>query len=121
MPKSSQFTGPERTLLLTKARLIHRQPELDIRYRQRDPKSSCLPGRLLVITSRKIGNAVKRNLLRRRLKAIFYEEKLFSYSYDVVIYSRKCSTDLSFQELKSILLQAFSQIPTGAIQNEALY
>lgn len=103
MPKRSPLSTTELRILLTKARLLHRQPELDIRYR----KTSRPSGRLLVITPRRIGTAPKRNLIRRRLKALFYEERLFEHGYDVVIYCRKGSTDLSFQQLKEIILNHF--------------
>ena len=84
MPKDIQsiirLTALERRNLLKSARLVHRQAELDIRSLPRDSDSSRLPGRILIITPRKVGNAPQRNLLRRRLKAIFREEKILKIS-----------------------------------------
>ncbi len=122
MPKDIQspfrLTPPERRLLLRSAHLIHRQDELDIRSRPRDSDSSRLPGRILIITPRKIGNAPQRNLLRRRLKAIFREEKIFNYSYDFVVYSRKGSADLSFEDLKAILFEASRKLPSRSVPSK---
>lgn len=63
-------------------------------------------GRILVVTSKKTGNAAKRNLIRRRLKAIFYEEQLFEKQLDIIIIIKKEGIGKSFDELKSLLLQA---------------
>ncbi len=60
-------------------------------------------GRILVITPRKTGNAPERNKIRRRLKAIFYEEKLYEQPYDCIIIVRKEAIQLSFDQLKKIL------------------
>ena len=120
MPKNqsiTRLTAPERKSLLKTARLVLNQPQLDIRAKKRDSELPRLPGRILIVTSRKVGTAPKRNLLRRRLKAIFYEEKLFQHSYDVVVYCRKSATDLSFEELKTLLLDAFSRLTTSALKN----
>ncbi len=61
-------------------------------------------GRILVITSRKIGNAPKRNKIRRRLKSIFYEDKLYELPYDCVVIAKKEGIELSFDQLKTTLL-----------------
>ena len=63
-------------------------------------------GRILVITSRKIGNSPKRNQLRRRLKSIFYEHKLFNLTFDCIVIAKKDAINLSFEELKNILISA---------------
>lgn len=109
-PPIKLFTPAQRRELLTRGRLIRRQNELDIRGLKRAMDSSLLPGRILVITPRKIGNAPQRNRLRRRLTALYHEEGLYKKSYDIVIYCRKGSTDLSFQDLKALLLATFSTL-----------
>lgn len=120
MPKklssNRTFSASERKVFFRKARLIHRQNELDIRLMKRESEESALPGRILIITPRKIGTAPKRNLIRRRLKAIFYEENLPSYSYDLLIYCQKGSTDLPFGYLKSLIVAIFSTLSTGTLQ-----
>lgn len=61
-------------------------------------------GRILVVTSRKIGNAVKRNRVRRRIKALFYERNLFLSPFDWVVIVKKGGVDLSFKDLETILV-----------------
>ena len=63
-------------------------------------------GRILPITSRKVGNAPKRNKLRRQTRAIFYQNQLFSHQTDAVIIFKAPATKLSFQSLQTILIQA---------------
>src|SRR3990167_11050405 len=60
-------------------------------------------GRFLAITPRKAGNAPQRNLIRRRLKHIFFEDKLYEQPFDCVVIVSKEAINLSFQELKKIL------------------
>lgn len=60
-------------------------------------------GRMLIITSTKMGNAPERNLIRRRLKAIFYQEKLYLLPYDWIIYCKKTILSLTFSELKVLI------------------
>lgn len=97
-----KFTRSERKKLFQQARLVHRQPELDIRLLKNDSEASPW-GRLLVVTPKKIGSAPQRNRIRRRLKALFHEEGWDRLPYDLLIYCRKGSVDLPFQTLKQIL------------------
>ncbi len=124
MPKDNKsnvrLTAIERRNLLKKARLVHRQAELDIRSLPRDIESSRLPGRILIITPRKVGNAPQRNLLRRRLKAIFREEKIFEKSHDMIIYCRKGAAGLTFQDLKSLLVDICKKLPSSRIKSMEL-
>lgn len=65
-------------------------------------------GRILVVTPRKLGNAIERNTLRRRLKAAFFEQGLAAEPYDVIVLSRRKAVALPYQQLVSLLLQAFA-------------
>lgn len=62
-------------------------------------------GKLLVIIPKKSGKAFERNLIKRRLKAIFYEEKLFEKPLVYIIIVYKAAMDLNFQDLKKILIK----------------
>ncbi len=66
-------------------------------------------GRILIIASKKVGNAPERNTTRRRIKSIFYEEKLFELSYDYAVIVNKPILTLSFVQLKEIILHAIHQ------------
>jgi ribonuclease P protein component len=108
MPKSlarsiSYFSSPERRELLTKARTIFRHPSFDVRV-----MSSPTLGRILIIASRKVGSAPVRNLVKRRLKALFYEEKLFELKRNIIVYLKKPSSTLSYDELKKLVMEAIS-------------
>jgi ribonuclease P protein component len=63
-------------------------------------------GRILIIASRKIGNAPQRNKLRRQFKSIFYEEKLYELPYDCIIITRPGATEIPFEQLKDMLIKA---------------
>lgn len=67
-------------------------------------------GRLLVVASRKYGNAPERNLLKRRLKSIFWEEQLFLKKIDVAIIARSSGKLYDFAQLKESLLQLFAHL-----------
>lgn len=57
--------------------------------------------RILIVTPKKLGTAVARNLLRRRIKSLFYQEKVYQHSpYDFVFIARRPVMDLSFEQLK---------------------
>lgn len=61
--------------------------------------------RLGVSVSKKIGNAVTRNRIKRLVKAVFLENKLsISNGYDFVIIARHNASKLSYNETKSALL-----------------
>jgi ribonuclease P protein component len=100
----SSFTQQDIAHLLKNAQIKARVPGLRVLL-----GSTTLPyGRILVITPRHSGNAVKRNLIRRRLKAIFYQEQWFQYGYDCVVIVKKDGIGRSFEDLKTLLIQAFS-------------
>lgn len=62
-------------------------------------------GKILIITPRKSGKASKRNLIRRRIKSIYYEEKLYKKNIVSIIFVYKQAIDLSFDQLKTFLIK----------------
>lgn len=66
-------------------------------------------GRILIIASRKVGNAPQRNKIRRRLKSIFYEEKLYEKGFDCIVIVKKEGTQLPFETLRELLLDTFAK------------
>lgn len=66
-------------------------------------------GKLLIITPRKAGNAVERNRIRRRLKALFYQEQLYQYLCYTTIFVNPQAMTLSFDEIKDILLSVVTK------------
>lgn len=103
----SSFSKNEVKQLFKRARCALRHPGLTILYA---PTSHDF-GRILVVTARKVGSAPQRNLIRRRLKSIFYESAYYKLNYDIAILIRKEGTSLSFDELKKLVESAISQLP----------
>lgn len=62
-------------------------------------------GRLLIVTPRTCGKANLRNQLRRRVKNIFYTNKLFLYPQTSVLIVSQCAMQLSFDQLRDFLLK----------------
>lgn len=69
-------------------------------------------GRLLIVIPKRSGKAAKRNQIRRRIKSIFYEEKLFELPFDWIILVKKEAIGMSFEKLKEIMTLAVR--PDGA-------
>lgn len=61
-------------------------------------------GRILVVTPKKVGNSPKRNLIRRRLKSIFYENEIYQLPYDWIVLTSKEALSLPFEQLKKIII-----------------
>lgn len=95
----SSFTKDEIQALFKAARTIIISHGLTIKVA---PKKYPI-GRILVVIPKKAGNAIKRNLLRRRLKAIFFENNLFMQPFDCIIFAAQEATELSFSALHELL------------------
>ena len=104
--KISKFTEKEASQLFRKAKRVFRHPCLDFLCAPSDKNF----GRILVVTSKSIGKANKRNLVRRRIKSIFYEEKLFENRLDCIAIIKKDGINLPFAELKKLITHVYSKI-----------
>jgi ribonuclease P protein component len=99
-----RFTEQEIKELLAHARRTHRSPEMDILI-----APACLDfGRLLVVTPARIGTAPQRNIFKRRIKSIFYQEKLFNLKFDCIVIAKLKATTLDFEQIKKALFKALS-------------
>ena len=94
----SRFTTAEVQYLFDTGRLAFKNNGMTVLYAPRMHQY----GRILVITSRKTGNSPARNLIRRRLKALFYESSWYTLPYDFVFIIRTPATHYPFQKLKSL-------------------
>ena len=103
--KISKFSGREIDYLFQRARRVFRDASCTILLAPRQGDF----GRVLIIASRKVGNAPERNLIRRRIKSIFYEEKLYEHNFDCVIIAQKKLVELSFAELKELMLGVYDK------------
>jgi ribonuclease P protein component len=71
--------------------LVYTQNELDI-------------SRAAIVASKKIGNAVTRNRVRRRIKACLHDYwGQVKPGWDLVFYSRAASVGVDFQDLKNAI------------------
>jgi ribonuclease P protein component len=102
--KISKFTKREIDYLFCNARRVLKNQFCTILVAKRQKEDF---GRVLVVVSRAVGNAPERNLIRRRIKSIFYEEKLFVRNFDCVVIAQKKMVTLSFEQIKSLLLAAY--------------
>ncbi len=66
-------------------------------------------GKLLIIIPKKSGKAFERNLIKRRLKSIFYEEELFKKPINNIVIVYKSAMQLSFSDLKACLVKNLKQ------------
>ena len=69
------------------------------------------PNRLGLTVSTKLGNAVRRNRIRRRLREAFrlFEPKL-SHGFDIVIVARASAFDTPFEKLRGELAGCFRRL-----------
>ncbi|MCK4499472.1 ribonuclease P protein component [Candidatus Babeliales bacterium] len=66
-------------------------------------------GKMLIIISRKVGKAHDRNLLRRRLKAIFYENELYKQKSTFILLTRLGAININFKALQQFLTNSIQQ------------
>lgn len=99
----THFTQSEIDYAFKNARRVLAQPGIHILLA---PKQKEL-GRILVIASRKTGNAVHRNKLKRQIRSIFNENKLFEYPFDCIVIF-KSSAEFLFEDLKTYMLKAYN-------------
>ncbi len=97
----TQFTKQEIAQLFKTARRVHKQDGIIL---LRSPRQGEI-GRILIVISKKVGNAPTRNKLRRRIKAIFYENELYKKEYDWVAILKPTTKKFSFAQLKELFLQ----------------
>jgi ribonuclease P protein component len=97
----SRFTKTEIHTAFKLARCCYKIPCLSV---LQAPKQA-LHARILIITPRAVGTAPERNKLRRQLKAIFYEQKLYEGNVDLIALFKKGASDLSFDKLKQIVMK----------------
>jgi len=100
----TRFTSGEIKKLMYQGKLVYTDACLDIKLQ----KTSQPFSKILVITPRKIGSAPQRNLLKRRLRSIFYEEHLYERGSNLAIFCKKGSPLLPFARLKEILLSLYT-------------
>lgn len=69
-------------------------------------------GKILIIIPRSSGKAHDRNLFRRRIKSIFYAEKLFRVQGVWILMAQKRAMSLEFDLLKNFLVSTIGPLPS---------
>jgi len=103
--RATSWTDDQLRHFFSRSRRFLSNTALDIKLAPQASSS----GHLLVVTPKKMGSAPQRNLFRRRVKAIFYEQKLGQVGFDIAIYAKPAAVHMSFVELKAAILGALQQ------------
>lgn len=103
---AAKLTPKDIRTLFARATRVLRQPGLDVLLA---PTTNSI-GRILVVAARRVGNAPERNKVRRRLKSIFHEERLYQQLYDCIVIIKIGGAKLPFKDLKESLLKAYATI-----------
>jgi ribonuclease P protein component len=86
---------------LKRAQFLCRDSAFDIRT---NPTKNRI-GKVLIVIPRRVGSAPERNKIRRRAKAIFFENQLFTLGYDWIIFFKPAAKYLSFAALQDYILR----------------
>lgn len=101
------FTRKEIQKFFQTAKRAVKEPELTILV----APGRQAAGRILIVIPRAVGNAPIRNHLRRQLKSIYFEQKLYEYGVDCAIITRPGAAKLTFARLKELIFKAFADVP----------
>lgn len=102
----TRWKKSEISAFFDRAQRTRRHVGLDIRIAPAQQET----GRILIITPARSGNAVERNTCRRRLREIFYTEKLYQKGFDWIVLVNKQGIRLSHQRLKEMLLASLATV-----------
>ena len=65
-------------------------------------------GRILIVTPKKSGNSPERHRIKRRLREIFYKEKIFDRKKDYIVLVSKDGIETSSKKLQQLFTLACS-------------
>ncbi len=94
----TQWTKKEIDTAFRASTRRYQSPLFDIRIAPRQHEI----GRVLIITPRASGNAPERNVFKRRVKSIFYTEKLYELPFDWIVLTKKST--VCYETIKKAFL-----------------
>ena len=68
-------------------------------------------GRILIVIPRKVGPACTRNLIRRRIRALYLEEKLYTRQSATMIFMYPEARNFTYDQLRTFMIGAFNGRP----------
>lgn len=98
----TSFTGKEIRTLFNTAQPVVKTAILELRTAPATKEH----GRILIVIPKKVGSAPERNKIKRRIKALFYEQQLYARGIDVVALVYPGACDIAFDVLGQLLAQA---------------
>ncbi len=98
----TQFHTREIDELWKKARRVVKHDGLHL---LKAPRSQDV-ARILIVIPKKVGSAPQRNKIRRQIRHLFYEQKLYERNFDWIAIVKPQATGLSYQQLLDLFAQA---------------
>ncbi len=109
----SKWTQQDVQNLFENATAAHKSKELTILV----APSLLEYGRIMLTTPKKIGDAPTRNKLRRRLKSIFYQQKLYTFGKDLAFLTKPGIDRFSFEQIEALLIKAIKNTNVSLKKN----
>jgi ribonuclease P protein component len=100
----THFTRSEIKSLISRARVVSKSEGLHIKAA---PKLYPY-ARILIVISRKVGNAVTRNKIRRRIRHIFMTNNLQNSQKDSIVYVLPAAKNMSYTQLLEQIVGALN-------------
>jgi ribonuclease P protein component len=104
------FNRSEVDFLFSRAKVALKTPGLTVLYAKNDPEKEMLCGKMLIITSRKSGGAVERNLVRRRLKHLFYTKQWAELPLSFIVITYRQVHQFTYQELEALFTKMIAHV-----------